>query len=228
MKAFFKIMLRTLDVDAARAFYAAVLGDVSLEIVPLHEVAIARGARPHWLGFVDVGDVERAAAAFLERGATQLAPTWVNPEGLQAAVMRDPAGAVVALAKPSERSTRFGPEVLWYLLHTNDVERARASYGELFGWAFDAPTDLGSHGVLHPFAWEPGGAPVGAMSDVSTRPGVPPHWLFNIRVASLDESVDAVLAGGGVVVGPFTLPSGARVAICDDPQGAAFAIRERL
>jgi hypothetical protein len=41
-------------------------------LVPLHEQAIARGARPHWLGFIEVDDVERGAAAFVERGALPL------------------------------------------------------------------------------------------------------------------------------------------------------------
>jgi uncharacterized protein len=97
---------------------------------------------------------------------------------------------------------------------------------ELFGWAFEDPLDLGSLGVFHPFAWERGGPPVGSMSDIGARPGVHPHWLFHMRVAALDPAVDAVRAGGGVVVGPIALPTGERIAICDDPQGAAFAIRQ--
>jgi uncharacterized protein len=60
------------------------------------------------------------------------------------------------------------------------------------------------------------------MSDL--RAGVHPHWLFHLRVDALDLALDAVKAGGGVVVGPVTLPTGERLAICDDPQGAAFAL----
>ncbi len=104
MKRFFRITLRTNDVDAARTFYAAVLGGNAFHVVQLHEEAVARGARPHWLGFLDVGDVDRAAAAFVQRGATQLGPKWVNPEGLEAAVVRDPGGAVIALAKEHDRA----------------------------------------------------------------------------------------------------------------------------
>ena len=39
MKRFFRYQLRTLDVDAARAFYAAVLGYADPTIVQLHEAA---------------------------------------------------------------------------------------------------------------------------------------------------------------------------------------------
>jgi predicted enzyme related to lactoylglutathione lyase len=229
MRRFFQLTLRTLDVDAARAFYTTLLGEVPLEIVPLHEQAVARGARPHWLGFLDVGDVDRAADAFCARGATPLAKKWVNPKGVEAAVLRDPGGAVIALAKPAtdgRAAEARGPEVVWYELNTANVEQAKTSYGELVGWAFDEPVALGEHGVLHPFAWCAGGAPVGSMSDLAGRPGVHAHWLFHLRVDSLTRAMDAVQRANGVVIGPIALPNGDQVAVCDDPQGAAFAIRQ--
>jgi predicted enzyme related to lactoylglutathione lyase len=231
MNRFFQVTLRTTDVDAARTFYTAVLGGGTFDIVPLHEQAIARGARPHWLGFLDVGDVDRVAEAFGRRGATPLGPKWVNPAGLEAAVVRDPGGAVIALAKPAAgarlepgRATGFGAGVIWHILHTSDIERAKSNYGDLFGWVFDEPVDLGSLGVFHPFAWERGGAHVGAMSDVATRPGVHPHWLFHVRVADIKSAMHSVRALGGTVVDSVTLPDGQQFAICDDPQGAAFGL----
>src|SRR5438552_665659 len=116
MIRFFQIVLRTLDVEAARAFYATVLGETPRQIVQLHEQAVARGARPHWLGFLDVGDVDDKAATFAARGATARGPKWKNPEGLEAAVMFNPGGAIVALAKPAVAAP--DPDVAWYLLHT--------------------------------------------------------------------------------------------------------------
>jgi predicted enzyme related to lactoylglutathione lyase len=229
MSHFFQTVLRTLDVPAAHAFYASVLGEVALQIVPLHELALARGAQPHWLGFLDVPDVERAAAEFTARGASALGPKWVNPAGLEAAVMRDPGGAVLALAKPPAAPSPAappGPEVVWHLLNTAEVGRAKAHYAELFGWEFRAPLDLGQFGVLHPFAFESGARLAGFLSDIAGRPGVHPHWLFHFRVPTLDAAVAAAQAGGGKVLGPFTLPDGTRLAVCDDPQGAAFALRE--
>ncbi len=194
----------------------------------LHEQAVARGARPHWLGCLHVEDVDRATAAFVARGATRLGPKWEDPEGLEAATVRDPGGAVLALAKPPPHGRageeRGAPEVVWNLLHTADVARARANYGELFGWVFEQPLDLGRLGVFHPFAWERGGAAVGSMSDIAARPGVHPHWLFHFRVAALEPALEAVASAHGVIVEQVTLPGGARIAICDDPQGAAFAL----
>ncbi len=230
----FQVWLRTSDAEAARAFYADVLGVDGLRIFPLHEQAVSRGARPHWLGFLQVADVAQAAEAFAQRGASSLAPKWVNPEGLEAEVMRDPGGAMVALAKPPAAARaengnsvkRSGAEVVRHVLHTTDVARAKASYGELFGWEFKQPFELGDFGVVHPFAWERGGAAVGSLLDIAGRPEVHPHWLFFFPVPALNPALDAVRAGGGKVLGPVTLPSGERVAVCDDPQGAAFALQE--
>jgi uncharacterized protein len=142
--------------------------------------------------------------------------------------MRDPGGAIVALAKQPRgvRATNLGPDVVWYELNTADVQRAQSNYGELFGWEFNPPLDLESLGVSHPFAWERGAPLVGAMIDISARPGVHPHWLFYFRVAALALAVDAIRAAGGIVIGQLTVPTGAQIAVCDDPQGAAFAIQQ--
>ena len=228
MTQFFHYVLRTTDVAAARAFYSAVLGNADLEIVQLHEQALARGARPHWLGVIEVPDVGQAASAFAARGATALGPKWLNPQGLEAAVMRDPGGAVVALGKLATPGAQVShPRVAWHVLNTADVERAIANYRELFGWQFEPPVTLAEHGVFHPFAWLSGGVAMGALLDIAPRPGVHPHWLFHFQVAALDPALEAVRRGGGLVLGPFTLPDGVRIAVCDDAQGAAFALFER-
>src|SRR6187397_547420 len=96
---FSRYLLRTTDVAAAAAFYDAVLGGRGHGIVPLHEAALARGARPHWLGHVQVrelGGVEALAARFIERGATRLGPT---PGVGDFVVLRDAGGALVAVTE---------------------------------------------------------------------------------------------------------------------------------
>lgn len=236
---FFHLQLRTLDVDDARSFYDAVLGDDAHDahdahgargargIVELPVQAVARGATPHWLGHLQVQDVDDAVAAFVKRGAMALGPKRVDAHGLEAAVVREPGGAVVALAKPGAMRGAADPrtEAVWYQLNTIDVDRAMEDYRTLFGWSFGAPIDGGEHGVFHPFAWRPGAPPVGWMTDIFRRTGRHPHWLFHFRVAALDAAVAAVRQGGGYVLGPFDLGRGERVAVCDDSQSAAFAIR---
>lgn len=213
---FCRLQLRTTDVAGARAFYESVLGDAELEIVELPERARALGAPAHWLGQIGVDDLDASVAAFLERGASRL-----GPPGGEVAILRDPGGAGVALR---EGAPARMPDLAWFLLNTENVENAKATYGAVFGWTFFEPRALGDAGVFHELAWEPGGEPVGAMTGIEGRPGVHPHWLFYFRVAEMTAAVEAVRAGGGTVVHEMTLPTGAKIAVCDDPQGAAFAM----
>jgi predicted enzyme related to lactoylglutathione lyase len=237
MTDFCRFDLRTTDADAARAFYANILGHDRATIWPLHEQARARGARPHWLGHLGTADVEATATAFVKRGAMRLGPTVATPDGGQFAVLRDPGGAVVAVATsrgatPETRAdgnvspARHGAaDVVWHVLNTNDAARAMDNYRALFGWE---PTDRfehREHGVLQQFAWHAGGASVGTIADIAGRPGVHPHWLFFFEVDALDSAMAATRAAGGLVVDAIVLPGGDPGCVCDDPQGAAFALR---
>lgn len=226
MHRFCRYVLRTTNVAAARAFYAALLGDhgADIEIEPLPEAVAARGAPAHWLGHIGVDDVEAAARAFVERGATRLGPTRPLAGGGEVAIVRDPGGAVVAVATrpPAPAPT----SVVWHGLNTTDLARAAACYRDLFGWEITSQLDLGPLGVHQRFTWQSGGADVGSMADIAGRPGVHPHWLFHFHVPALDPALAAVRAAGGLVIAPIELPSGDRIAVCDDPQGAAFALQE--
>lgn len=52
-----------------------------------------------------------------------------------------------------------------------------------------------------------------------------PHWLHVFAVPELDRAIATVRARGGLALEPITLPDGARLAACDDPQGAAFGVQ---
>ncbi|HVT06388.1 MAG TPA: VOC family protein [Polyangia bacterium] len=224
MTRFCRVQLRTTDVPAARLFYRALLEDEGADIVPLPVDAIARGARPHWLGHLGVEDAEATAQAFTARGATRLGPSRVAADGGTIAILRDPGGAVVALSTGS--ATQARADVVWQSLNTADLPGVTAAYCAVFGWQLTETLDLGALGRQQQFAWSAGGPSVGAMADIAGRAGVHPHWLFHFRVAALEPALAAVRAAGGVALDPITLPGGARVAVCDDPQGAAFALQE--
>jgi hypothetical protein len=64
---------------------------------------------------------------------------------------------------------------------------------------------------------------VGAIGDIAGRPGVHAHCLFFFEV----DAIEAARATGRVVLDPLVLPNGKRICVCDNPQGAAFALRER-
>jgi predicted enzyme related to lactoylglutathione lyase len=224
---FCRFDLRTTDADAARVFYAKILGHDRAAIWPLHEQALARGAKPHWLGRIGVEDVEQTAAAFVERGATQFGPTGPTSDGGRAAILRDPGGAIVAVGTPPPPSSPVSADVVWHVLNTSDVTRAALNYHDLFGWDVSDRIEHAAGAAFRQFAWQAGGERAGAFADIDGRPGVHPHWLFFFEVDSLDRAIKAAREAGGVVLDPIVAPSGERICVCDDPQGAAFALRER-
>jgi uncharacterized protein len=223
---FCRYELRTTDADAAREFYQRILGHDRAVIWPLHEQARARGARPHWLGHVRVEDAEGAATAFAERGATRLGATFGTRDGAETAILRDPGGAVLAVTSQPQGQAGSGPEVIWHVLNTNDAARAATNYADLFGLQLTGPIEVEGDGVFQQFAWHAGGETVGVIGDIAARPGVHPHWLFFFSVNALDSRIAAVREAGGIVAESTTLPTGQRVCVCDDPQGAAFALCE--
>jgi predicted enzyme related to lactoylglutathione lyase len=111
----------------------------------------------------------------------------------------------------------------WHVLNTSDAPRARTSYRDLLGW----DVADGEPGAFLPFAWQAGGPTAGAIADIAGRSGVHPHWLFFFDVDALEPAMAATREGGGVTVEPVVLPDGRRACVCDDPQGAAFGLRER-
>lgn len=228
MIKFCRYQLRTTDAEAARRFYAQLLGHERAVICPLPEGALQRGAMPHWLGHLRVDDVERAVADFVERGAERLGPTGAAHGGGDVAVLRDPGGALVALSNSPPVDAMPSLDVVWHVLNTRDLARAASNYGELFGFHLsDDRIDLGVHGIFQPFAWSQFEASVGVMADIADRPGVHAHWTFFFEVDGLESAIATARASGGVAHEPLTLPSGERVCLCEDPQGAAFALRER-
>jgi predicted enzyme related to lactoylglutathione lyase len=221
---FTRFILRTMDVEAASAFYDEVVGSRGDGIVPLHESALARGARPHWLGQIQVahlGGVEAVAAAFVERGATRLGP----PPGVaDFVILRDPGGAIVAVTEGEARSSAG---VVWHQLNTREPGVAAANYTDLFGWTYAVEElDMGRSGRHRPFAFGAGQPFVGVISGIEGRPEVHPHWLFYFGIPSLEIGLERVTTLGGVVAGRFELPDGERIAVCEDPQGAAFGLLE--
>ena len=229
--------LRTTDPDAARSFYSDVVGlDFTearssdepsvLAVWPLHEQARARGAPAHWLGHIGVADVEAMVHRLLALGSERLGPTVRANDGTAFAALRDPLGAVVAV-RESTRRPRRAP-VVWHQLHTRDLDRSWAVYSELFGWTHtetrDVADPVGGHRM---FAWDGSGKSVGSMANTARWPGVHAHWMFYFPVADLEGSLAKVLAAGGrVVASAMVLPNGDRIAPCEDPQGAAFALHQ--
>lgn len=214
---------RSRDTEAARAFYAHVLGDTELELEPMSAAAEASGAPAHWIGAIGVEDVASTVAAFLARGAIALGPVRSAKHG-DRAVLRDPGGAVIELC--ADTASLEGPTIAWTHLDARDAEANFAVYAELFGWSLRQSFELGAGQRITHFAWTGDGPSVGSLADLATRPEHHPQWLFHFQVPSLDDAANAVHAGGGIVLADTTLFTGRRVLVCDDPQMAGFALSD--
>ena len=220
---FCRFELRTTATARARDFYDAVLGQGSRDIVELPAAAAARGAPPHWLGYLDVsgvGGVEEVTRRLVARGAERLGP----PGDGHRALLRDAGGVIVAM---TDQSANPGTAVAWHQLHTMDAASAVSNHVELFGWALGDRLDLGELGTYQNFAYAPGEPSIGSIADIAGRPHLHPQWLFFFAVSSLATAVAAARERGGVVVAEITLPNGDRAAVCDDAEHAAFGLLER-
>ena len=242
--------LTTTDTEAAKAFYARVVGwgtqaastpgmtyslftvgeDPVSGLMDLPAAARTMGIKPHWIGYVGVGDVD-ATAELIKRlgGAVHVPPTDVPNIG-RLSVVADPQTATLALVKwlqPGEQQTaELGKpgHVGWHELLAADRAKAFAFYRELFGWR-RVVTEMDPIGTYQLFS--AGGQTIGGM--FTKPPMMPmPFWLYYFNVGDVDAAAQRVETGGGQILeGPVAVPSGGRVVRCMDPQGAMFALEER-
>ena len=108
-------------------------------------------------------------------------------------------------------------------LATTDLAKAKAFYGDMFGWSFD-DQDMGPAGIYSTFA--PDSGPRGGMYSM---PGNPPGWLAYIGVDDIDESTEKAKGLGATVVRDVTeIPHVGWMTIMQDPGGATIAIFEAM
>src|SRR5713101_1039931 len=223
--------LTTTDVEAAKAFYAEVVGwgtqDASMPgmaytlftaggasvsgVMGLPEDARKLGFRPTWLGYVGVNDVDATADRIKQLGGAVHVPPMDIPNISRFSVAVDPQMATIALFKwltggqeqPAELDApgRVG----WHELLAADWEKAWAFYGELFGWQ-KAPADVGASDTYRVFS--AGGQTIGGMcTKPATAPA--PFWLYYFNIGDIDLAARRVKAGGGRILnGPIEVPGG--------------------
>ncbi len=113
----------------------------------------------------------------------------------------------------------------WAELSTTDESGALAFYGALFGWA-DDPQEMGPEWYYH--LQKLNGleaASIYLQGEEERSQNIPPHWNIYFTVASVDDTTETVKQNGGnVVFGPMDVFEAGRMAFCQDPQGAYFAI----
>lgn len=240
--------LMTPDLEGARAFYQSVVGwtigdksdmpgmDYRMINAPdamvggameINAEMIANGAKPIWVGYIGVDDVDASVAAIKAAGgAVHMGPTDIAGAG-RLAMATDPQGGlfyVMRGAVEDGTSTAFSADAVghcaWNELWTPDQPAAHEFYESLFGWTNPESMPMGEMGDYR-FLYVDD-LRIGATV---TQKDQPAHWLHYFNVASINAAVDAVKTGGGTVtMGPHEVPGGGHIIVGTDPQGAQFAL----
>ncbi|SFG03853.1 hypothetical protein SAMN05518801_10645 [Novosphingobium sp. CF614] len=247
--------LMTTDPDAAAAFYGSVVGWTFTGEGPqaggidyrhivrgdggsgggmlvLTDEMCAGGARPCWLGYIFVADIDAAVAAIVADGGKVLMPKMTIEVG-SFALVTDPQGAPFYVMTPVPRpgmegaaSDAFSPmeaqHVRWNELSTSDPDAGIAFYKKHFGWSQEGEMDMGPMGKYRFI--QHGDLGIGAV--MPKMPEMPMSaWSYYIGVDDIDRAAAAVDAGGGKVLhGPMEIPGGEFALNGMDPQGAMFGL----
>jgi hypothetical protein len=201
-------------------------------LLPLTDEMQQHGARPTWLGYISVADVDRAVTGIEAAGGKALMPAFDIPNVGRIAMVADPQGAPFYVMKPippagdpNAQSDVFSADaqqrIGWNELSTSDPVAARAFYTEQFGWGTDDFMDMGEMGEYRFIDHR--GKRLGALCGM--MPGGQPKWRFYIRVPSIAAAKATAEAKGGTIsMGPHQVPTGEWILIGTDPQGAEFAL----
>ena len=245
--------LMTPDPAGSKAFYDAVVGWTIGEpveefqgyrmigrsdggsaggVLPLTAEMQEHGARPMWLGYVHVADVDASLGSIEQAGGKTLMTHDVPNVG-RIAMVTDPQGAAFYVMKPippandpDAQSDVFSPNEVqrcaWNELVTTDLDAARSFYTRQFGWELGDTMPMGPMGDYQFILRD--GQMIGAMF---APPDRQPAWRFCFRVDNLDRSIAAIRSGGGeILFGPTEVPGGGMIVQATDPQGAFFMLIE--
>lgn len=190
------------------------------------------GARPCWLGYIGVDDVDACASAIEAAGGKILMPARDVEMAGRIAMVADAGGAPFYIMTPTPppgggQSTAFQPEINcghcgWNELMAGDAGRETAFYAAQFGWSLPEPMDMGAMGKYQFIAHD--GVQVGAI--MAKMPQMPAAvWNHYFWVRSIEAAAAAVAANGGLVInGPMQVPSEGWIIQGIDPQGAMFSL----
>ena len=121
--------------------------------------------------------------------------------------------------KPEANCAKPG-RFCWNELVTSSVPKAKKFYGSLLGWK-TKPFGKGSPGYT---LIVQGKDAFGGMMQCP-KPGNCSQWIPYVIVEDVDATAKkAAKLGGEVLVAPFDVPEVGRIAVLEDPQGAAVGI----
>ena len=241
------------DPDGSKVFYEAVVGwsmttghsedthygfiacpDCGMTggLMRLNAEMQQHGARPSWIGYLGVDDVDASVAAITAAGGQcHLPPFDIDLAG-RVAMVTDCCGAPFYVMTPKAppgggQSTAFSAQPHpgrcgWNELMAGNAANATAFYTAQFGWTLPDAMDMGPMGKYQFIAHDCVmlGAIMGKPDAVAA-----PAWNHYFWIDSAAAAVERITAAGGQVVnGPQEVPGPLWTVQGIDPQGAMFAL----
>ncbi|HLY23113.1 MAG TPA: VOC family protein [bacterium] len=240
------VTLSTSDVAAAKRFYGGLFGwqfndmpagpGQTYTFCELNHKSVGGlsaltpemgNAPPHWMPFVNVRSADEIGKRVAKNGGKVLyGPEDVLDVGRMGA-FADPTGARLAFWEPKRHkgAALVGETgaICWNEVLTPDIEAAGRFYRAVYDWSSDlVDTSEDSSYTI----FKAGNNMIaGMMARPARLKDVPPNWLTYFGTDDVDASAAKVRELGGKVMQPPTdIPGIGRFAVCQDGQGAVFAI----
>ncbi len=192
----------------------------------------AGGARPVWIGYIAVDDVDASIASMIAAGGAVHMPAMTLDGVGRMAMVADPQSATFYIMRGAsdEASHSFAAlepkagHCAWNELATTDPEAAKAFYSAQFGWSKQGEMDMGPMGKYEFMMASGDRFGIGAV--MPKMPEMPVSmWTYYFRVPDIDAAVAAIKSGGGTLLQePIEIPGGDFSLTAMDPQGAAFGL----
>lgn len=196
--------------------------------------SLAPGRAPTWVMYMSVENIDETARVVIDNGgAIAVWPEDID-EVSRLAVCTDPLGARFGLWEPKGHagaSVMHQPSSFtWGELSYRDIDAAKKFYGTVFGWEGRTRPFAEGTSTYTEFFIPDGDQAVAGMVQMNEQwpEDVPPHWMTYFAVADTDDIADRIVRlGGAVSVAPFDLAEVGRIAVLNDPEGAAFSVLQR-
>ncbi|MEU5209101.1 VOC family protein [Streptomyces sp. NPDC020742] len=238
------------DIDAAAAFYSAVLGWTFTSAGPeaggygffqLDGKTVAAvgpltdGARSAWTAYFHTADADATVTAVERAGGTVRVPPMDVFTAGRLAAFTDPTGAEFAVWQPGDvqgLEKVMEPNALcWTELYTTDAAAAKDFYRSVLSWSYqDMP--MGGD-MVYSIVSAPGGGRgddtghggIMQLQKEHLAAGSTSEWHPYFGVTDCDATFKAAVDHGAtVLIPPSNAPGVGRLAMLKDPAGAPFAL----
>lgn len=117
----------------------------------------------------------------------------------------------------------------WTEIASTDIEKCKSFYSNVFGWTFEKSPNTGDEMDYFECSSSGGSQEDAALYEMNPAmfggQTPPAHIALYVAVDDVDQAVTRTKElGGSVVFGPYDIPKVGRMAVINDPSGAAISL----